>query len=131
MDTPAERMKKSLFLTHWRKLKPEQQTEQSRDEIKMMLASKFDDIDKMWKSPGPLPQINTANGQVYKIKTLDDYYAKIVAYERELGRLVIQMQEDLQHETRILEGTPIPTYKPYTDEEFKNELSSSQIKQNQ
>lgn len=129
MDTPAERMKRNLFLSHWNKL--ENKTEEAKEELKKLLAKQFDDIDAMWKTPGPLPQVCTATGQPYKLKTIHDYYAKVDAHERELAKLVIKMQEDLLTETRILEGTPLPKYKPYTDEEFQNELSSSQIKQNQ
>ena len=77
MESPAERMKRNLFLSHWNKL--ENQTEQTK----------------------------------------------------EVAKLVLKMQQDLQTETRILEGTPLPKYKPYTDEEFQNELSSSQAKQRQ
>lgn len=123
----AESMKRTLFLKHWNNI--ENQTEQTKEELKKMLAPQFEDIDKMWSIEGPLPQVSMATGQPYKIKTIDDYYMKILAHERELAKLVIKMQEDLVTETRILEGTPLPKYKPYTDEEFKNELSKSQTNQ--
>lgn len=127
MESPAERMKRTLFLSHWNKL--DNQTDQAKEELKKILAKQFDDIDAMWKTEGPLPQVSMATGQPYKIKTIDDYYTKIVAHERELAKLVLKMQQDLLTETRILEGTSLPKYKPYTDEEFQNELSGSQTSQ--
>lgn len=122
----ADEMKRILFLKHWNKL--EVRTEQSKEELKKMLLPEFEKIDQMWKEQGPLTQISTATGQAYKVKTIDDYYAKVRAHETELARLVEKMKEELVTETRILMGTPMPKYKPYTDEEFKNELSNSQTR---
>lgn len=126
MESPSDRMKRTLFLKHWNNL--EVKSEQAKEELKKMLTPQFEDIDKMWSTEGPLPQVSMATGQPYKVKTIHDYYSKILAHERELAKLVIKMQEELVTETRILEGTPLPKYKPYTDEEFKNELSSSQTR---
>jgi len=122
----ADEMKRILFLKHWNKL--EIRTDQTKEELKKMLLPEFKKIDQMWNEQGPLQQISTATGQAYKVKTIDDYYAKVRAHETELARLVEKMKEELVTETRILVGTPIPTYKPYTDEEFKNELSNSQAR---
>lgn len=126
METPSDRMKRILFLKHWNKI--EIKTEQAKEELKKLLAPQFEDIDKMWNAEGPLSQISTATGQVYKTKTIDEYYAKIRAHENELAKLVEKMKAELVTETRILAGTTVPEYKPYTDEEFKNELSTSQTR---